>query len=171
MVELFRRQTVERRGHARDRAERVSVSDLEGDGIDLDGPLCLRGFLLDRKTNGHVECVSAAHLGDLAEVREDQFEGLRDAFGGDHAQLSEEVGSPGEHFPRDGGEDDAVRRSAGDVGDLLLRERRDEERRLRVISASRENSRDFRVGFVRSPQIHVCVMGLLRRRGEDLSVT
>lgn len=76
-------------------------------GIDLDGPLCLRGFLFDRKTNGHVERVSAAHLGDFAEVWEDQLEGLCDAFGGDNAQLPEEVGSPGKHLSRDGGEDDA----------------------------------------------------------------
>ena len=170
MVELFRRQTVERRGHTCNRAERVSICDLEGDGIDLDGPLCLRGFLFDRKTNGHVERVSAAHLGDFAEVWEDQLEGLCDAFGGDHAQLPEEVGSPGKHLSRDGGEDDAVRRSAGDVGDLLLRERRNKERRLRVISVNRENGRDFRVGFVCSPQVHVCIIGLFRRRGQNLRV-
>ena len=120
LMELFRRQAVERRGHARDLAEGVlAVSDLEGNGIDLDSPLRLRGFLLDRKTDGDVERVSATHLGDFAEVREDQLDRFRDAFCGDHAQFSEEVAPPGEDLSCDCGEGDAMRRATDDVGDLF----------------------------------------------------
>lgn len=162
MTELLRRQAVERRRHVRDVAEGVfSVSNLEGNGIDFASSLRLGDFLLDREADGDVERVSTTHLGDLAEVREDQLKRFRDAFCGNHAQLSEEVGTPREHLPCGRGEDNAVRRSTGDVGDLFIRERRNEKRRLRMTSVENANGRRFRVGFVHPPEVDVGVVGLV----------